>query len=59
MRARRLAGPHSLPGGFAPTHTRLARWAVGLAEAALVVVAAGLTLFGVAFAIDGWDVAGA
>lgn len=44
-----------LPAGFAHTHTRLARWAVGLAEVAVAVVAAGLVLLGVGWAAGGSD----
>jgi hypothetical protein len=50
---RGVTGLSFLPSGFAHAHTRLARWAVGLAEAAVAVVVAGAVLFGVAWVIGG------
>ena len=51
-----MRGVGTLP--FLPTgadHTRLARWAVGLAEAAVAVVAAGAVLLGIGWLVGGSD----
>ena len=48
-----VAGRAAISVGPAPAHSRLARWAVGLAAAVAVVIAASFAIFAVAYAIGG------
>lgn len=52
-----MAGPVSeqtpISTGRAQAHTRLAKWAVGLAGATAVMVSVGAAVFGVAYAVGG------
>jgi hypothetical protein len=48
-----ISGQTPMSVGPAHLHTRLARWAVGLAETAAVVLALGYGVLGVAYVIGG------
>lgn len=48
-----VSGRAPTPAGPVHAHTRLARWAVGLAEAAAVVIAVGFGVFGVVRFVGG------
>jgi hypothetical protein len=50
-----VPGHAPILSGPADAHSPLARWAVGLAAAVVVALAASYTIFGTAYAIGGWD----
>jgi hypothetical protein len=53
MTAHRVSSRASLPAGQDRTHTRLARWAVGIAAAVAVAILVSAAIFAVAYAIGG------
>lgn len=48
-----VSGQTPISAGPAHVHTRVARWAVGLAEAATVVLVVGFGVLGVAYVVGG------
>lgn len=48
-----VSGQTPISAGSAHVHTRLARWAVGLAEAATVILVVGFGVLGVAYVVGG------
>jgi hypothetical protein len=48
-----VPGHAPISGGPAPAHSRLTRWAVGLAAAVAVAIATSLVIFAFAYAIRG------
>jgi len=48
-----VPGHAPISGGPAPAHSRLVRWAVGLAAAVAVAIATSLVIFALAYAIGG------
>lgn len=55
MTANPVPRPSPVPADTADPHSRLARWAVGLAAAVAVVVTVSYTIFAVAYAVGGSD----
>jgi hypothetical protein len=48
-----ISGQTPISAGPAQLHTRVARWAVGLAEAAAVLISIAFVVFGVAYLVGG------
>jgi hypothetical protein len=53
MTAQPVSSRASVPAGRDRAHTRLARWAVGIAAAVVVVILVSAVIFAVAYAVGG------